>query len=329
MKKWLPIFVSVLIITMNVLSADAAENILRGVNVRASENAYTIELTSTAPARMTKNIVSANRVIINLKDVSISDNLSTKFDGNAVIDNVMVEPCGMGDVNVMVQGDNIAYSNVEFKEPTAVEQMQDSVSSSFTSLLAMFSGSNASNRAVQFGTLLIFGIILIGEVRFIKSKYDELKAEKQQMVNDIQKTSDFKEFMPGYGNVGLKKPYTTPIYGTARNTANIRANYLKHLRTPETATLNMLMHNNNQESKILDRIVNNKPVFGSLSNINIDDNVPLNTEKNINNMISNPLPKSRLKSNLKHLESMTALYKNETNVEEADREFYSRLNRLY
>ncbi len=58
MKKWLPIFVSVLIITMNVLSADAAENILRGVNVRASENAYTIELTSTAPARMTKNIVS-------------------------------------------------------------------------------------------------------------------------------------------------------------------------------------------------------------------------------------------------------------------------------
>ena len=42
MKKWLPIFVSVLIITMNVLSADAAENILRGVNVRASVNAYTI-----------------------------------------------------------------------------------------------------------------------------------------------------------------------------------------------------------------------------------------------------------------------------------------------
>lgn len=327
MKKWLPIFVSVLIITMNVLSADAAENILRGVNVKASENAYTIELTSTAPARMTKNIVSANRVIINLKNVDISNNLTTKFDGNAVIDNVMVEPCGMGDVNVMIQGDNIAYSNVEFKEPTAVEQMQDSVSSSFTSLLSVFSGNNASNRVIQFGTLLIFGFILIGEVKFIKSKYDELKVEKQQMVNDIQRTSDFKEFMPGYGNVGLKKPYTTPIYGTAKNTANIRANYLKHLRTPETMTLNMLMHNNNQESKILDRIVNNKPVFGSLSNINIEDNVPLNS--NINNMISNPLPKARLKSNLKHLESMTALYKNETNVEEADREFYSRLNRLY
>jgi len=325
MKKLLPIFISVVIITINVLNADAAENILRGVNVKTTPNAYTIELTSTVPARMTKNIVSANRVIINLKDIDISNNLTTKFDGNAVIDNVMVEPCGLGDVNIMVQGDNIAYSNVEFKAPTALEQAQDSVTGSFSSLISALTGSKGSDRAVQFTVLLIFGVVLIGEVKFIKSKYDELKAEKQLIAKDIENTKDFKEFMPGYGNLGIHKPYTTPIYGTSHNSVNIRANYLKSLKTSETATLNMILHNNNQEQKILDRIVNNKPVFGTLSNINIEDNIPPAK----NSRVSNPLETAKMKANIKYLESMAALYRNESNIQETNKEFQNRLNKLY
>lgn len=323
MKKWLPVFISVIIITINVLTADASENILRGVNVKSTPNAYTIELTSTSPARMTKNIVSANRIIINLRDIKVSNNLSTRYDGNAVIDNVIVEPGGFGNVNIMVQGDNIAYSNVEFKTPTAVEQIEDSVTSSFSSLFGALSGSKGSNRAFQFITILIFAVILLGEIKFIKTKYDELKEERMLIQKDIDNTSDFKEYTPGYGNAGIKKPYTTPLYGAAHNTSNIRANYLKRMRTSETATLNMLIYNDNQENKIIDKIVNNKPVFGSLSNIDTK------LKGTMSAPISNPMDKAKLKANLRYLESMSAMYKKDSDIENAEGELKARLNELY
>lgn len=328
MKKWLPIFISVVIITINVLKADASENILRGVNVKSTPNAYTIELTSTNPARMTKNIVSANRVIINLKDVKISNNLSTNFDGNAVIDNIIVEPNGLGNTNIMIQGDNIAYSNVEFKSPSVVENVEDSVTTSFAGLFNLLSGSKASNRAIQFATLLIFGIILIGEVRFIKSKYDELNSEKMLMQKDIANTADFKEYTSGYGNAGIKKPYTTPLYGSAHKTSNIRANYLKRMRSSETATLNMLLHSENQEEKIIDKIVNNKPVFGSLSNISIKET--LKSDDTLMSMpVSNPLASAKLKDNMRYLESMSNLYRKDSTPEKVDKDLQTRLNELY
>ncbi|MCM1264829.1 MAG: hypothetical protein NC200_01400 [Candidatus Gastranaerophilales bacterium] len=328
MKKWLPIFISVVIITINVLAADASENVLRGVNVKSTPNAYTIELTSTNPARMTKNIVSTNRIIINLKDVKISSNLSTRFDGNAVVDNIIVEPNGLGNANILIQGDNIAYSNVEFKAPSTVETVEDSVTTSFASLFSLLTGSKGTNRAIQFATLLIFGVILIGEIKFIKSKYDELNEEKRLMQKDIDYTVDFKEYTSGYGNAGIKKPYTTPVYGSARKTSNIRANYLQRMRTSETATLNMLMHSENQENQIIDKIVNNKPVFGSLSNISIKD--ALKPDSTIMSMpVSNPMDNAKLKDSMRHLEAMSKLYRQEANMSDADKELKTRLNELY
>lgn len=312
MKKWLPIFISVLIIIANVLTAEASENVLRCVNVKSLPNSYTIELTSTAPARMTKNIVSANRVIINLRDIKVSNNLSTKYDGNAVIDNVMVEPSGFGSVNVMLQGDNIAYSDVVFKAPTTVESIEDSVTTSFASVMETLSSSSGSNRAVQFVVLAIFLTILIGEVRFIKSKYDELQQEKNMMKADIENTKGFKDVISGYGNAGINKPYTTPVYGTPHNTANVRANYLNKLKTSETTTLNMLIHNRNNESKIIDRIVNNKPVFGELSGKTINEGIALNTQKSL--MTTNPIEKARYKANVRYLDSMSTLYKNDERI---------------
>ena len=325
MKKLLPIFISVFVILINILPANAMDNILRGVNVRKDKNSYTIELTSTAPARMTKTILSANRVIINLKNIDISSNLYTKFNGATVFDNVMVEPCGYGNVNVLIQGDNIAYSNVEFKEPTTFENAQETVKSSFSSLFGVLTNKSGTGKGMQFGIIAIFMAILIGEIRFIKSKYDELQAEKEKMMKDIENTRDFKDYLPGYGKAGLKKPYTTPIY-TGRVNTNIAVNnHLRHLSTPETVTLNSLLKNSNQESKIIDRIVNNTPVFGSLSNININDNVvPIKK-----NTVSNPLERAKLKSNIKYLENVTSMYRTKAALENSETELRTRLNKIY
>lgn len=328
MKKLLPIFISVFIITVNVLVADASENVLRGVDVKKGANSYTVELTSTAPAKLTKTIISNNRILINLKNIGVSSNLTTKFGGNTVIDNVMVEPCGIDSVNVMVQADDIAYSDVIFKEPTTVQNVEDTVKGSFTSLFSVMSGSSKHDRSIQFGVLFIFLMILVGEVKFIKSKYDELNKEKEMMLRNIAVTSDFQDYLPGYKTSGLSKPYTTPVYNTTPivNTGIVRRNPLKRLATPETTTLNSLLYNRNQENKIIDRIINNKPVFGSLSNINVDEiKQKFDTKQNV----SNPLGKAKLKANVKHLEALTALYKEKATDNSFEQTMRSRLNRVY
>ena len=326
MKKILPIFISVFLMIMNVLSANASENILRGVDVKRGGNNYTIELTSTAPARMTKNIVSANRIIINLKEIDVSSNLSTKFDGNSVIDNVIVEPSGRHSANIMIQGNGIAFSDVVFKEPNMMETTQDAIKDSFGSFFGVLFGSS-SDKTMQFGILGIFLIVLIAEIRFIKSKYDEFESEKQQMLSDIERTKDFKDYLPGYGTAGLKKPYTTPIYSKAKGVNAVTAkSKIGKIITPETATLNSILSNSNRESTLINRIVNNKPVFGSLSNINIGDNIPANMK--ISERVSNPISKAKLKTNISHLEGMTALY-NSATKQEVENEFRSRLNKIY
>ena len=316
MKRVLPIFISVFLMIMNVLSAQASENILRGVDVKCGSSSYTIELTSTVPAYMNKTIVSANRIIINLKNIDISNNLTTKFNGNSVIDNVIVEPCGRNNVNIMVQGDNIAYSTIEFKSPSKMEIAEDSVKSSITSVLGIFSGSSKTNKKIQYGTLFIFLLVLIGEIKFIKSKYRELEQEKAEMLRNIEQTADFKDYLPSYGRTGLKRPYTTPVYGNY--TTNIPVNTavskpkISRLKTPETITLNSILSNTNNEQKIINRIVNNAPMFGTLSG---------------DSHLSNPIVKKQL-SSIKHLETLTSLYKAKAEKEYRE-SLHKRLNKIY
>lgn len=325
MKKLLPILVSVFMIIVNILPANAHGNVLRGVNVKKGENSYTVELTSTAPAKTNKTIVSANRILINVKDIAISSNLTTKFNGNVVIDNVMVEPCGADSVNILIQGDDVAFSDVIFKEPTTMETVEDTVKSSFTSLFGIMSGSSMSERGIQFGILGFFLLVLFGEIRFITVKCKEFQAEKEQMYKDIERTKDFKDYLPAYGKTGVKKPYTTPIFGNGVNTSIVVRNHMKNMRLPENLTLNTILKSENYEDKIIDRIINNNPVYGEQPKAE-PQLIPASQKQK---PISNPLEKARLKSNLRHLELLTASYKSIKKAEDMTMNLRSRLNKVY
>ena len=323
-KKLLPIFISVFIVTTNMLCVRASENILRGVDVKLGANSYTIELTSYAPAKMSKTIVSSNRVILNLKNIDISANLSSKFEGSTTFDNVIVEPDGQGDVNIMIQGNIIAFSDVKFVSPTGIQNAQDSIKSSFKSLGSVFSESSPKNRCIQFGLFIIVFAVILFEVRFIKSKYDELKKEKDMFMRNIEATRDFDDYLPGYGRAGIKKPYTTPIYGLRPSVnTNITKPKISPFKTPETTTLNSLLHNRNKEDVIINRIVNNTPVFGSLSK---HEGIQTVAKPQT---VSNPLEKSRLKSNLRYLEEMTSVYRNKAFLSQSQVNLQKRLNEIY
>ena len=307
MKKLLPVFISVFVIVSNMLCAYASENVLRSVEVKNSGADYKIEFTSTEPAPVSKTILSANRILINIKDISLLPNVSTKFNGNMVFDNVIVEPYGNNSANVYIQGDNIAYANIEFKEPSIIEKTEDDIINSFKSLFSIISGSSMKDRGIQFGLLGILLCIILGEIRFIKSKYDELKLERKLMYQDIEATRDFQEYLSGYGRAGLNKPYTTPVYST-NPVVNQNATKPYKLKTPETITLNSLLYNRNKEEKIINRIVNNTvPVFGSLSNIETT---------------TNPVQKSKIKSTVSHLEKFTEKIKSTPSLTK-------RFNRVY
>jgi len=344
MKKVLPLLISVITLFFNILSVEAAENTLSGVDIKNGANSYTIELTTTEPAKMTKTIISSNRVLVTLDNVKASNNISTKYGKNAVIDNVIVEPQGNG-VSIMLQGDNIAYSDVSFKAPTSMKQIQDNVVDS-VSALATLGNTASQNKTIPCVFLVILAGVLIYEIKFIKSKYSELNVEKSLLEKDMERTAEFKDYMMGYGNQGIEKPYTTPIYTNPTNTSMIRANYLqrlKTLKTPETVTLNSLLSNNNQETNIINQVVkHNKPVFGSLSNLTIETKElqemaermqtreTLGTETRevapSTQTVSNPVSPAKMKSQLAQLEALSKLYRQTSDAPET---LERRLNNLY
>lgn len=336
MKKVLPLLISVIALVFNILSVEASENTLSGVDIKSGANSYTIELTTNEPAKMTKTIISSNRVLVTLNNVKASNNISTKYGKNAVIDNVIVEPQGNG-VSIMLQGDNIAYSDVTFKAPTSIRQLQDNVVDS-VSALATLGNSASQSKTIPCIFLVILAGVLVYEIKFIKSKYSELNVEKSLLEKDMERTAEFKDYMTGYGNQGIEKPYTTPIYTNPTNTSLVRANYLqklKTLKTSETITLNSLLNNNNQETNIINQVVNhNKPVFGSLSNKTIE--TTLEKMENIKKVetaptqstqpVSNPVSPAKLKSRLAKLEALSKLYRQTSDAPET---LEKRLNSLY
>lgn len=325
MKKVLPILISVIVLVTNILAANAAENMLSGVNIKGGANSYTVELTTSTPAKMSKTIISANRILINLDNVKAINNITTKYDKNAVMDTVIVEPQGK-NVSIMLQGDNIAYSDIVFKEPTSIQQIQDNIVDTVAEA-GMSIIDFSTNKTVPCVLLLVLVGVLLAEVRFIKARYSELNHEKSLLEKDIERTSDFKEYTMGYGSQGIKKPYTTPIYSNPKDTSLVRANYLKRLqtlKTDEIVTLNSLLSNHGEETQIINKIVNPKPVFGSLSNLKVEPNKTIS-----NQTVTSPVSKSQLKSQLQHLETLSKLYQQSNDVEHTEETFQRRLNGLY
>lgn len=320
-KKLLPIFISVFIIVLNTLCVNASENVLKGVNVQRGANSYNILLKVKKPVTTKKNIISENRIILNLKDITISNNVDISYNGHKTIDNVIIEPCFNNGVNVMLQGDNIVYSDIQYKEMGQLENVTENIQSSFVSLFNIFTGKSSRNRKFEFGLLGLFGMVILGEFKFIRSKYKELEAEKKVMMQNIELTKDFKDYLPGVSNGTIKKPYTTPIYKTRLSDIQTRkVSENNRFSIPKTMTLNTILKTSRSEDELISKIVNNAPVFGSLSGINNNQNKYYN--------ISNPIKSSKIQTNIEHLKTMTTYYRNMAHLQNSQDTIAARLDKV-
>lgn len=118
MKKLLINFV--LLVTLITSAAYAADNSLNSVIIEGtSTGAYNIILRSDRVANVKKTVQEDGTLLLELKNISTSLNLDTKYVNTNKIDNVVVENTSNNGVNIYIQAPDVEKSDIIFDTPAA------------------------------------------------------------------------------------------------------------------------------------------------------------------------------------------------------------------
>lgn len=127
MKKTLLTIVTLLFTTFS--GAFAAENFLNTVILEGTGNTYNVILRSDAAAMVKRVVENNNKITLEIKGLTSSDNISTLYRNTSAANGVIVENVGSNAIRIHVQGKNIASANIIFDTPaTAPIVVTDKVS---------------------------------------------------------------------------------------------------------------------------------------------------------------------------------------------------------
>ena len=90
-------------------------NTLSEVEINSQDNGYGIVLKTDEAAQMKKIISSNDKMSIELKNVSASENINTVYDNVANLENVTILPASKNDIRITFKGKDIANSKVSFE----------------------------------------------------------------------------------------------------------------------------------------------------------------------------------------------------------------------
>lgn len=118
MKK---LFVNlILIITMLASAAFASDNSLNSIIIEGvSPDSYNVVLRTDRVANIKKSVPADGTLLLELKNITTSLNLDTKYINAGNIDNVIVENTSNNGVNIYIQGIDAAGTDVIFDTPAA------------------------------------------------------------------------------------------------------------------------------------------------------------------------------------------------------------------
>jgi len=170
MKK---IFLTVIsIITLLCSSVFAADNYLNTVILEGiSGGGYNILLRSDAIASVKRTVVDNNKVVLNIKGLTASDDISTVYRNTSSANGIIVENVGNNEVAVQIQGKNVANANIIFDSPaTAPIVVSDGI----------------SRKAIWWSIIALLGLcILFAKSRNIKvDSKDKIKAGVRKNIRD-------------------------------------------------------------------------------------------------------------------------------------------------
>ena len=117
MKKLLLTMLTILFTTFS--SAFAADNFLNTVVLEGTGSSYNIILRSDAVASVRRVVENSNKIVLDIKGLTSSDNMSTVYKNTSAANGVIVENVGSNAMRIYVQGKNISSANIIFDTPAS------------------------------------------------------------------------------------------------------------------------------------------------------------------------------------------------------------------
>ena len=113
------IFTTIVLLMLAVGSSVlAADNFLNTVVLEGTDNGgYNILLRSDAIASVRRVVESNNKIVLNIKGLTASDNINTLYKNTSAANGVIVENVGNNEVKIQIQGKNISKANIIFDSP--------------------------------------------------------------------------------------------------------------------------------------------------------------------------------------------------------------------
>ncbi len=170
MKNLFLTFVSILLMTCGI--AYSADNYLNSVILEGvSGGGYNVVLRSDAIASVKRTVEGSNKIVLDIKGLTASDDISTVYRNTSSANGIIVENAGNNEVIIQVQGKNISNANVIFDSPASAP---------------IVVSDGISHKALGWSIVALF--ILCG--LFVKSKHlkvdtkDKVKAAVQKNIRD-------------------------------------------------------------------------------------------------------------------------------------------------
>lgn len=117
MKKILLTIVTMLFMITSALAAN--DNFLNAVVLEGTDSGYNIILRSDAVASVKRVVENSNKIVLDIKGLTSSDDISTVYKNTSSANGVIVENIGNNSIRVQVQGKNISSANVIFDTPAS------------------------------------------------------------------------------------------------------------------------------------------------------------------------------------------------------------------
>ncbi len=100
-------------------TAFAADNYLNAVVLEGTGSGYNIILRSDAVASVKRVVENDNKIVLEVKGLTSSDNISTVYKNTSAANGVIVENVGSNAIKIYVQGKDISHADIIFDTPAS------------------------------------------------------------------------------------------------------------------------------------------------------------------------------------------------------------------
>jgi hypothetical protein len=104
---------------MSVCQVFAADNFLNAVVLEGTGSGYNVILRSDAIAAVKRTVENPDKIILSIKGLTLSDNLTTLYRNTSSTNGIVVENTGNKEVQIQIQGNGVSKSNIIFDSPAS------------------------------------------------------------------------------------------------------------------------------------------------------------------------------------------------------------------